>query len=98
MGVMLLLVKNWHGVGWCAWKSLIMKWANTLKESSKKSTEAKHSLSQLRQRVHGYRWVPRIPTGSGSLYHKGPALQKIILVFWGVPPHRWWDKLTSSTS
>ena len=40
-------------------KSPIMKWANTLKESSKKFTEAEHSLSQQRLLVLWNRWVPR---------------------------------------
>ena len=40
------LLNTEHGVGRCACKSPIMKWANTLKESSKKFTEAEHSLSQ----------------------------------------------------
>ena len=45
-------------VGRCTHKSPIMKWANALKESQKKFTEAEHSLSQQRQLVHWYRWVP----------------------------------------
>ena len=48
-----------HSVGRCACKSPIMKWTNTLKESSKKFTEAEHRLSQQHQLVHGYRWLPR---------------------------------------
>ena len=44
-------------VGRCACKPPIMKWASALKESSKKFTEAKHSLSQQCQLVHRYRWV-----------------------------------------
>ena len=50
------------GVGRCSCKSPIMKWANTLKDSSKKFTEAKCSLSQQCQLVHWYRWVPRTLT------------------------------------
>ena len=46
----------------CAHKSPIMKWANALTESSKKFTEAKHSLSQQHQLGHWYRWVPRTLT------------------------------------
>ena len=46
-------------VGRCAGKSPIVKWANMLKESSEKFTEAKHSLSQQRRLVHWYRWVAR---------------------------------------
>ena len=40
-----------HGVGRCARKSPITKWANML-SLQKKFTEAKHSLSQQRQLVH----------------------------------------------
>ena len=58
-----------HGVGRCARKSPIMKWANVLKESSKKFTDVEHSLSQQHQLVHWYKWVPRTLTwGGGSLY------------------------------
>ena len=48
--------------GRCACESAIMKWANVLKESSKKFTEAKCSLSQQCQLVHWHRWVPRTLT------------------------------------
>ena len=47
--------------GRCAHKSPIVKWANTL-SLQKKFTEAKHSLSQQRQLVHWYTWVPRTLT------------------------------------
>ena len=53
------LLNTQCGVGRCARKSPIMKWANTWKESSKNFTEAERSLSQQRQPVHWYRWVPR---------------------------------------
>ena len=47
---------------------------------------AECSLPQ-RQLEHSYRWVPRTLTYSGgSLYYKGPTLQKIILVFLDTPP------------
>ena len=50
MGVMPVfgekLLNTQHGVGKCTCKSPIMKWANTLEESSKKFTEAMRSLSQ----------------------------------------------------
>ena len=56
IGVMPFLVKKLlntqHSVGRCPHKSPIMKWANALKESSKKFTEAKCSLSQQCQLVH----------------------------------------------
>ena len=57
------LLNTQHGVGRCTCKSPIMKWANVLKESSKKNfTEAECSLSQQCQLVHWYRWVPRTLT------------------------------------
>ena len=58
---MLFLVKlnTQNGTGRCACKSPIMKWANVLKESTKKFTEAEQSLSQQFQLVHSYRWVGR---------------------------------------
>ena len=46
------LLNTQHSVGRCARKSHIMKWANALKESSKKFTEAQRSLSQHHQLVH----------------------------------------------
>ena len=46
------LLNTQRGVSRCAQKSPIMKWANVLKESSKKFTEAKHSISQQRQLAH----------------------------------------------
>ena len=52
-----LLVKNcwvFSSVDRWAGKSPVMKWANTLKESSKKLPEAEHSLSQQRQLVNWY--------------------------------------------
>ena len=52
-----LLNTHW-GVGRCACKSPIMKWANTLKVF-KKFTEAECSLSGHCQLIHWYRWVPR---------------------------------------
>ena len=63
---------SWNGQ--TRWKSL-----------QKKFTEAEHSLSQQRQLVHWYRWVPRTLTSQGSLYCKGPSLQKIILAFFWFP-------------
>ena len=50
-------------------QSPIMKWANML-ILQKKFTEAERSLSQQRQLVHWYRWVPRILTYWGK-----PGLQ-----------------------
>ena len=46
------LLNTQCGVGTCTPKSPIMTWANTLKESSEKFTEAKCSLSQQHQLVH----------------------------------------------
>ena len=71
------LLNTWCGVGRCAGKSPIMKWANMLKESSKKKiTEAKHSLSQQLQLVHWYRWVLRTLTYWGKPVLQGPTPRK----------------------
>ena len=53
------LLHTQHSVGRYTHKSSIMKWAN---ESSKICIEAARSLSQQRQLVHCYRWVPRTLT------------------------------------
>ena len=64
------LMNTQRGVGRCARKSPITKWANALKEPSKKFTEAERSHSQ-RQLVHWYRWVARTLTQHGK-----PILQR----------------------
>ena len=55
------LLNTQHGVGRCAHKSPITKWANVM-SLQKKFTEAKCSLWQQRQLVHWYRWDPRTLT------------------------------------
>ena len=74
------------GTGRCAHKSPMMKWANALKESSKKLTEAN---AASHNKANNASWctdtdgfLEHSPSW-GSLYYKGPALQKIILGFWG---------------
>ena len=47
----LFVLSTERGVGRCARKSPIMKWANVLKESLKESTEFECRLSPQRQRV-----------------------------------------------
>ena len=64
------LLNTQCNVGRCARKSPILKWANSLKESSNKFTEANRSLSQQCLLVHCYRLVPRILTQQGK-----PVLQ-----------------------
>ena len=56
------LLNTQCGVGRCAHKSPIMKWANTVKETSKKFTEPECSFSQQCQLVHWYRWSLRTLT------------------------------------
>ena len=59
-----------------------MKWANELKESSKKNSLKPNAASH--NNAHWYidtdGFLEHSPSG-GSLLYKGPALQKIILVF-----------------
>ena len=67
------------GVGRCAPKSPIIKWAMCWIFKTKIFTEAKCSLSQQCQLVHWYRWVPRtlIWVGEGGrLYYKGPTSRR----------------------
>ena len=66
------LLNTQHSVGRCVRKSPTMKWANALKESSKKFTEAECSLS------HWYRWFLEHLPSRGNLHNKGSALQKAI--------------------
>ena len=72
-----------HGVGRCPCKSPIMKWANTL--SLQKNSEC--SLSQQRQLVHWYRWVPRTLTRWGKPVLQGACLPEDNFWFFGGPPH-----------
>ena len=66
------LLSTQHGVGRCAHKSPIMRWANAFKESSKKKfTEAECSLSQQCQLEHWYRWVSRTLTYQEKLLLQG---------------------------
>ena len=57
------LLNTQRNVGRHAHKSLIMKWANVLEESSQKFPEAERSCSQQCQLVHWYRCVPRTLAG-----------------------------------
>ena len=83
------LLTTQHSVVRCAHKSPFMKWANTLKESSKKFTDAKCSLSQYASwspDADGF--VEHSPRRE-SLYYKGPTLLKITLGFFGSPLVCW---------
>ena len=82
-----------HNVGRCSCKELIMKWANTLKESSKNSLKpnaASHNNTSWYTDTD--RFLEHSPR-RGSLYYKRPALQKKML-FWGGSPLTdllWWS-------
>ena len=72
------LLTTQHSVGRCARKSPSVKWANALKESSKKFPEAdaaSHSSASWYSDRDGF--LEHSPSREG-LYYKGPALQKII--------------------
>ena len=70
----------------CAPKSLIMKWANTLKESPKKNSlkpnGASHNNASWHTDTDGF---PEYSLNRESLYYKWPAPEKIILLFGGFP-------------
>ena len=73
-------------LGLRAHKSPIMKWANTLKESSKNSLKlniASHNNASWDTDSDAF---PDHSPSGGSLYYKGLTLQKIIL-FWGGEGH-----------
>ena len=64
----------------------LTKWANTLEESLKNSPKlnaASHTTSWHTDKDGFLKHSP----SEGSLYYKGPTLQKIILCFLGPPPH-----------
>ena len=72
------------GVGRCTCKSPTMKWGNTLnviKENSLKLKAASHNNASWHTDTGGFLELTQL----GSLYYKGPALQKIILGFGGSP-------------
>ena len=87
------LLNTQHSVGRGARKSPIMKWANTLslqKKNSLKPNTTSHNNISWHTDTDGF--LEHSPSG-GSLYYKGPILQKIIL-FWGIPPHIYiWNKI-----
>ena len=69
------------GLGKCTPKSPIVKWANALKESSKKKKNspkrnaASHNYASWYTDADGF--LEHSPS-TGSLHYKGPILQKII--------------------
>ena len=82
------LLNTQHSVGRGARKSPIMKWANTLslqKKNSLKPNAASHNNAGWYTDTDGL--LEHSPSG-GSLYYKGPALQKIIPVFRIFPPRK----------
>ena len=83
------LLNTQRDVGRWACKSPIMKWANTMKESSKKNSlkpnTASHNNASWSTDTDGF--LEHSPSG-GSLYYKGTALQKVIPAFGGSPLHK----------
>ena len=81
------LLNTQCSVGRCAHKSPIKKWANALKESSKKNSlkpnAASHNNASWYADTDGF--LEHSPSRR-SLYYKSPALQKIIPFYLG-PPH-----------
>ena len=80
------LLNSQHSVGRGTRKSPIKKWANALKESSKKLTEAEWSFSQHHQLVHWYRWVPRTPTWCRKTVLQGACPPEDSSFRGGAPP------------
>ena len=80
------LLNTQQGVGRCACKSPIMKWANasSLQKNSLKLNAASHNNARWATDTDGFLVHSR---SGGSLDYKVPALQKIILFIGGVFPH-----------
>ena len=80
------LLNTQDSVGMCSCKSPIMKQTNTMKVSSKKNSlklnTASHYTTSWCTDTDGF--LAHSPS-KGSLYSKGPTLQKMILDFLGVP-------------
>ena len=88
-----------EGGAWGSYWMVSMVWAGALinypswngqmswKSLQKKLIEAKCSLSQQCQLVHYTDGFLEPSPGRGSLYYKGPALQKIILIILGSPSY-----------
>ena len=77
------LLNTQHGVGRCAPKSPIMRWANMLKESSKK---IHWSLSQPLTTTPNAGFLEHSPKW-GKLDHKGACPPEDNSRFFWVPPH-----------
>ena len=80
------LLKTQCGVGRCARKPPIIKWANvlSLQKNSLKLRAASHNNASWCIDTDGL--LEHSPS-RGSLYYKGPGLQKIILGVLGPPHH-----------
>ena len=80
------LLSTQGSVSGCTRKSPIMKWANALKKSSKKNSlkpnPVSHNTTSRYTDTDGF--LEHSSSG-GSLYYKGPTLQKIIPDFFRVP-------------
>ena len=80
------LLNTQHSVGSCANISPVRKWTNLLKESSKKiHWSCKQSLTTLPAGTLIEKGSENTHLAGGSLYGKGPALQKIVLGLFWVP-------------
>ena len=77
-------LKTQHNVGRCTCKLPIRKWANglSLQKNSLKLNAASHNNASWYTDTDG---SLKPSLSRGRLYYKGPTLQKIISVFWGVP-------------
>ena len=79
------MLNTQHSVGRCTCKSPIMKWPNACKVFKTNSLEpdaASHNNASWYIDTDGF--LEHSPSEE-SLYYKGPALQKLILVFLGGP-------------
>ena len=78
------VLNSQRGVGRCTPKSPMMKWAKalSLQKNSLKPNAASHNNARWSTDTDGF--LEHSLT-RGSLYYKGPTLQKVILVFFVSP-------------
>ena len=80
-----------HGVFGQKLLNLSAVWVGALMNPPSCHGQMEHGLSQ-QQLAHWHTWVPGHSPSGGDVYYKGPALRKIITVFFGP---LWYDYILS---
>ena len=80
------LLNTQHGVGVCAYKSPIIKWANALKESSKRIYWSQMQPLTTMPAGTLYRWIPKTFISWGKLVLQGGCPPEDNSILGGCPP------------